>query len=88
MKKINIKRKKTLASAGIEKVIVYKIACRLSALPANLNILVTLKTLMTLAIFGPTLRKPPASKFMNSKATSKREALTTKKSNLFQELLK
>lgn len=73
---------KTLAKAGIENMIVCKMAYRLSALPASLKILVTLSTLITLAILGPTFRNPPAfEKSVNSNTTSPKEALTTKKSN-------
>lgn len=76
----------------MEKVIVCKIAYRLSAFPANLKILVTLRTLITLAIFGATDKNPPVPTDTESSKTSSRtsiiEALTTKKSNLFQLLLK
>lgn len=88
---MSINKMKTLARAGIEKVIVERIAYRLFALPANLTILVTLSTLITLAILGRTASTDPPpilSKMGNSSRKSKIDAQTTKKSNLFHELLK
>ena len=49
MKYISVKRVNTFISAGIENIIVYRIAYSPSAFPAKRRILVTLSTLMTLA---------------------------------------
>lgn len=83
-----MRRVNTLAKAGIENMMVCKMACRPSAFPASLRILVTLKTLITLAIYGPTLKNPSELPSIISKMKSMTEADTTKKSNLFQELSK
>lgn len=88
MKNISINKIKTLASAGIENVIVYKMACRLFALPASLSILVTLAILKTLAIFGNIERAWFPSKSRLPSMKSNMDAETTKKSNLFQEFWK
>jgi len=65
---------------------VCRMDCRLLAFPASLRILVTLSTLRILAILGKISRAYPPSIPIhpNSMTKSKREALTTKKSNLFQ----
>jgi len=90
IKKISIKSKITLESEGMENMIVCKMACRPSALPARRRTLVTLRTLIILASCGPSWSKvgsaPRSSR--NTRRISKIEAHTTKKSNLFQELLK
>jgi hypothetical protein len=90
IKKISISSEMTFINDGRENVIVYRIACNPSALPANLNILVTLNTLITLASYGPTDKKPlsPNISSRKPKAMSNTEATTTKKSNLFHALLK
>ena len=90
MKKINIKRRMTLFNEGIENIIVSMIAFSPSDLPSSLRTLVTLSTLMILAIYGPTDKKllPATKSPRNLMKMSKNEAATTKKSNLFHEFLK
>ena len=58
MKNTKISRNNTFAKDGIENKIVYKIAYRPSALPANLASLVTLSTLISLANYGPFAKIP------------------------------
>jgi hypothetical protein len=56
MKKMSMRSMKTLNKTGIENMIVCIMAWSPSAFPASLRTLVTLRTLMTLASWGPTFR--------------------------------
>jgi hypothetical protein len=84
IKKNNISNIITLSKEGIEKTIVLIIACKSSALPNSLMTLVTRSTLSNLAICGPTVRASTSAGSSKARMTSKIDAKTTKKSNLFQ----
>lgn len=88
MKKISIRSMNTLNSTGIENMIVWIIAYRPSAFPARRRTLVTLRTLITLASWGPTFSSWIVSASNIPRIMSKIELITTKKSNLFQEFLR
>lgn len=63
-------------------------ACNPFYFPINLIILDTLKTLITRASYGPTLRNLRLMPFIKFIPISSNEANTTKKSNLFQSGIK
>lgn len=89
IRKISISKMITFDRGPTENETVYRMACRPSALFARRTTLVTLSTLIILASYGATAKNPPLKTLSrNFKRTSKMEATTTKKSNLFQPFLK
>lgn len=88
MKYTRVSRAKALITEGIEKLMVWIRAYRPLYLLSNLNRRETLMTLMILASWGPTLMTLSELADMFAITISRKLALTTKKSNLFQAELK
>lgn len=88
IKRTSINSRNTFERGPTESVIVCINAYKSLFLPASLITLVTLNTLIILAIYGPTERTSLPSVGVHEMIISSREAITMKKSNLFQDVSK
>jgi hypothetical protein len=88
MKRTSINSRNTFESGPTDSVIVYIKAYRSLFLPASLITLVTLRTLIILAIYGPTDSTSLPSVGVHDIIMSSKDAITMKKSNLFHEVSK